>query len=99
LGSYRLCLRPEEKLQSLITDVTKGLATETKQVKYEQIKVITITDFNEKATLPRLYVYPAVRVADNFYVFLALSKSDKMVGKYAFELNSAGRILRSCRLE
>jgi hypothetical protein len=46
-----------------------------------------------------LYVYPAVRVADNFYVFLALSKSDKMVGKYAFELNSAGRILRSCRLE
>ena len=80
-------------------DVTKGSATETKRVKYEQITNITITDFRESVTVPKLYVYPAVRVADNFYVFVALSKSSKMVGKYVFEINPEGRILRNCKME
>src|SRR4030095_12784705 len=36
-GKYRFCLKPEEKLGSIMKDATKGLRTNVKEIKYEHI--------------------------------------------------------------
>lgn len=98
LGDYKFCLKPEDKLQSLVKAVTKESTRIPKQVRHEQTKGITITDFREDTITPQLYLYPAVRVADNFYVFLSFHKPSEPFANYVFELNVEGKILRSCKM-
>ena len=98
LGDYKFCLKPEEKLESIIKDFTKRSTQNVKPVKSEGYKSITISDFNNKTTAPRLYLYPSVHVADNFYVFLSLRKPNEQVVNYVFELQPNGNITRSCKM-
>jgi hypothetical protein len=41
----------------------------------------------------------AVRVADNFYVFLSIQKPNESLTKYVFELNAEGEIARYCDMK
>ena len=98
-GSYKFCLKPEEKLGSIIKDVTKGLKGNVKEIKYENIQGLTIVDFQNKASASRLFIYPSVHVADNYYVFLSFQKSKEQAVKYVFELTPDGNISRSCKMD
>ena len=99
LRNVKFCLKPEEKLQSLIEDATKVRETNSKQIDYDQITNVTITDFTGKSNTAKLYIYQAVRVADNFYVFLSIGRRKEPLSNYVFELNSNGEILRSCKMK
>jgi hypothetical protein len=99
LGTYRFCLKPEEKLGSLFGDVTKGSKAEVKEITYEHIKAPTIVDFQTEAKESRLFVYPSVRVADHFYVFLSFQTPNEKLVKYILELTHEGNISRSCKMD
>jgi len=100
LGKYKFCLKPEEKLGSIIKKVTKGFRRHVTEIRYEHIKGLTILDFQSKATLSKLLIYPSVHVADNYYVFLSFQKpNDERSVKYVFELTPAGNISRSCKMD
>lgn len=98
LGTFKFCLKPEEKLQSLIDGATKGPSNKSKEIIYDQVKNVTITDFTDQFNSAKLYVYHGVRVADNYYVFLSIQKQKKAFANYVFEVNPDGTILRSCRM-
>lgn len=98
LGDYKFCLKPEERLGSIMKEVTKGSRDDLRTVRFQQVKGITITDFQDDAAVPKLYLYPSVRVADNFYVFLSLQKPNELSANYVIELNPDGNISRSCRM-
>jgi hypothetical protein len=99
LGKYKFCLKPEEKLGSIIGDVSMGSRRNVKEIKYENIKGLTILEFQSKANGYRLFIYPSVHVADNYYVFLAFQKPKEQWFKYVFELTPEGNISRSCKME
>ena len=99
LGNYKFCLKPEEKLGSLIEEVTKGSRRKVKEIRYEHIKGLTILDFKSKGSASSLFVYPSVHVADNYYVFLSFQKSNEQAVEYVFELTPEGNISRSCRMD
>ena len=98
-GNYKFCLKPVEKLQSLVEGATKGLRSNSKEIDYDQVKNITVTAFTDKSNSAKLYVYNAVHVADNFYVFLSIQNRKEILFNYVFELNSNGEILRSCEMK
>ena len=98
LGNYKVCLKPVDKLQSLISSVTNDATSEIKQIHYDPRQRIKVSDFNKDGAEPKLYLYPAVRVADNYYVFLLLGNRYETFGKYVVELTPNGEILRSCRM-
>jgi hypothetical protein len=99
LGKYKFCLKPEKKLQSLVEDAAKGRLEKTKQISHEKIKSISIMSIKSNSGNPKVYVYPAIRVADNFYVFVSLKRPKEPTAKYVFELNPSGEITRNCRME
>jgi len=99
LRRFKFCMKPEEKLQSLLEDATKVRETNSKQINYDQINNVTITDFTDKSNRAKLYIYQAVRVADNFYVFLSIQQRKESLQNYVFELNSDGELLRSCKMK
>jgi len=99
LRNFKFCLKPEEKLQPLIEDATKVREINSKQIDYDQINNIIIIDFKDKSNSAKLYIYQAVRVADNFYVFLSIQQRKESLSNYVFELNSNGEILRSCKMK
>jgi len=99
LGKYKFCLKPEEKLGSIIKDVTKGTSQNVKEIGYEHIKGLTILNFQGNANESRLLIYPSVHVADNYYVFLSFQKPKEQSAKYVFELTPEGNISRSCRMD
>jgi hypothetical protein len=92
-------LRPEEKLGSIMAEVTKGPKRKVKEIKYKSSAGITILDFQSKTTNSRLLLYPSVRVADNYYVFLSFQKLKERPVKYVFELTPEGDIVRSCKMD
>lgn len=98
LGNYKFCLKPEEKLQSLMEGVTSGLAGIPMEIKYSQIKNVTITNVKEDSKDAKLYLYHSVRVADNFYVFFTLHQTNEKISKYVVELNVEGEVIRYCRM-
>jgi hypothetical protein len=99
LRNFKFCLKPEERLQSLIEGATKGARNNSKEINYDQVKNITVTAFTDKSNSAKLYVYNALRVADNFYVFLSIQTRKEFLSNYVFELNSNGEILRSCEMK
>jgi hypothetical protein len=99
LGKYRFCLKPEEKLASMIDEITKGAGRKVKEIKYENIKGLTILDFQSKAGGSQLLIYPSVHVADNYYVFLSFQRTKEQPVKYVFELTPEGNISRSCKMD
>lgn len=99
LGAYQFCLKPEEKLQSSIKEVTKGSTSNPKTIRHEQFKNVSFSDFQNNSNTPKLFIYPTVRVADNFYVFVSLQMPDNEFVKYVFELRPDGNIARSCKME
>ncbi|MEJ7645343.1 MAG: hypothetical protein WKF87_12175 [Chryseolinea sp.] len=99
LGEYKFCLKPEEKLQSIIKDAAKREKAQTKRIGYDQINTISITEFKENAANPKVYVYPAIRVAENYYVFISFQMPNEPAAKYVFEINPEGRISRNCRMD
>ena len=78
LRNDKFCLKPEEKLQSLIEGATKARVNNSKEINYDQVRNVTVTDFTAKSSSAKLYLYHAVRVADNFYVFLSIQKQKEV---------------------
>ena len=99
LGEYKFCLKPEEKLQSIIKDAAKGETKGRQQITFDQVNTIAITEFKKDAVNPKLYVFPALRVADKYYVFVLLQLPNKSPAKFVLELNPEGKISRSCRMD
>jgi hypothetical protein len=99
LGKYKFCLKPQEKLGSIMQEVTKGSRKDVREISLQNIKGLNIVDFEKKASRSRLFLYPSVHVADNFYVFLSFQKLNEEPVKYVFELTPDGEISRSCRME
>jgi len=99
LGKYKFCLNPKERLGSIMKDATKGARRDVKEIKYDNIKGLTIHDFQSKAIESRLFIYPSLRVVDNYYVFLSFQKPKEQPVKYVFELTPEGNISRSCKMD
>jgi hypothetical protein len=97
LGKYKLCLKPE-KLSSIITEAAKG-KRQPKDMRNADVDRLSIVDFKLKTNNPRIFVYPSVHVADNYYVFLAVQKHKQTSVRYVFELTPGGNISRSCKLD
>jgi hypothetical protein len=98
LGTYKFCLKSQERFHSMMEGVTKQSVTVSKQIKYSQIKNLAITNFNKNSTGTKLYIYPSVHAADNFYVFISVGQSGAAMANYVFELTPEGKILRSCKM-
>ncbi|HEX6890199.1 MAG TPA: hypothetical protein VF141_05890 [Chryseolinea sp.] len=98
LGNYKFCLKPEEKLQSLIKAATKDPVYYFEKITYNQVKNITITNLKDDSKTAKLFIYHSVRVADNYYVFLAIHQSNEQVSQYVVELNVDGEVVRYCRM-
>jgi hypothetical protein len=98
LGNYKICLKPEEKLQSMLERMTKGSTTNVKELSYRQIDRISITDFKTNSGSPKLYIYPELHVADQFYVFLKFSQPGESDANYIFQVDLDGDI-RSCKMD
>lgn len=98
-GNYKICLKPGEKLGSMIEEITKGNKRTAKEIDYENVRQLTILDFQKKATGSRLFVYPSVHVADNYYVFVLFQQPNEQPVKYVVELTPAGDISRSCKMD
>jgi hypothetical protein len=97
LGSYKFCLKPD-KLGSIISTAAKG-ERQTKEIKHKSIQGLSIVDFQRKADSPRIFVYPSLHVADNYYVFVVVQKQKEKPAKYVFELTPEGSISRSCTMD
>src|SRR6478735_1922548 len=98
LGKYKICLKREEKLESDFKDLTKGSTKQVIDIEYEKVTDLTISDFKKNSTTPKLYIYPVLHVADNFYVFISLQKSDDSIANYIFKLNPEGKNIQSCKM-
>lgn len=98
LGKYKFCLKPEEKLGSIVEGITKGAQRNPTKIKFDNITDLTILEFQNQARGPRLFIYPSLHVADNYYVFLSFQKPNEQPVKYVFELTPEGRISRSCKM-
>jgi hypothetical protein len=98
LGNYKFCLKPQDRFQSMMEGVTKQPVTFSKEIKYTQIKNLTIIDFKDNSTGTKLYVYPSVHAADNFYVFISVGQPNAATVNYVFELAPDGKIMRSCKM-
>ena len=97
-GEYKFCLKPEEKLRAMIEDVTKGMKINPKGIQFKNIKGLKITDLQNNISGYRLFLYPSVRVADRYYVFLSFQNQKEQLVKYVFELTPEGEISRSCKM-
>jgi hypothetical protein len=69
LGNYKFCLKPEEKLQSLIKNVANGPSLASRSINSNEAKNVTIIKFEANSNVAKLFICHSVRVADNFYVF------------------------------
>ena len=98
LGQIKFCLKPE-KLGTIIEDATKVKRSNTKQIEFKNVKGLKITDFQNKTSGYRLFVYPSLHVADNYYVFLSFQNQKEQPIKYVFELTPEGKISRSCKID
>jgi hypothetical protein len=99
LGQINFCLDPEEKLGTIIADVTKGKKRNTKTIEFKNIEGLRITDFQSKSSGHKLFLFPSVHVADNYYVFLVFQTQKGKPTKYVFELTPDGEISRSCKMD
>ena len=99
LTDYKFCLKPEEKLKSLIENVTAGVSTTSKKINGEKASNVSIANYNASSNDPKLLIYNTVRVADNFYVFLSIQQLNEPAHRYVFELNVDGKIQRSCAMK
>jgi hypothetical protein len=99
LGKYKFCLKPEERLGAIIEEATKGEKRNVMEIDFKNIKGPKITDFQSKTSGYRLFVYPSVHVADNYYVFLSFQNLKEQPVKYVFELTPEGKISRSCKMD
>jgi hypothetical protein len=99
LGKYKFCLKPEEKLGSLLADITKKAKSNPKEIKFDNITDLKILDFTKQAGDPKLFIYPSLHVADNYYVFLSFQKANEHPVRYVFELTPEGNISRSCKMD
>lgn len=100
LGSYKFCLRPEERLGTAIQELTKRRTkSHVKEIEFLNTGGLKITDFQKKATGYRLLVYPSLHVADNYYVFLSLQKHKEQPIRYVFEVTPEGDVSRSCKID
>ncbi len=99
LGKFKFCLKPEEKLGTIIEDATKGKKRNVKEIEFKNVKELKITDFQSEASGHRLFIYPSVHVADNYYVFLSFQNQKEQPIKYVFELTPEGNISRSCKMD
>lgn len=99
LGKYNVCLKPE-KLSNFIETAARGKYTrDAKEIKFSSKNGLKITNFETKSKGYRLFLYPSVHVADNYYVFLSFQKIKEQSATYVFELTPEGDILRSCRMD
>jgi hypothetical protein len=98
-GKYKFCLKPEEKLGRLIKNVTKGARRNVTEIKYQNTMGLTILDFQRKPIGSRLFMFPSVHVADNYYVFLSFQKPKEQPVRYVVELTPEGNISRSCKMD
>ena len=98
-GEYKFCLKPEEKLQSLVGEVATGDRKNRQKISYDQVKNVSIVEFKDASVNPKVFVYPSVRVADNYYVFMSLQKPNEEAARFVFELRPEGNISRTCRME
>lgn len=99
LGDFKFCLKPEERLQSLIKSVTGGPSMTSKAINSDKVKTVTITHFNPNSNAAKLLVFNKVRVADRFYVFLSIQKPNEPLYNYVIELDVEGEILRYCAMQ
>lgn len=99
LGKYDFCLRPEERLGSAIKEITKGSKRNAQKIEYKDIDGIKITQFQKKSRGYRLFIYPSLHVADNYYVFLSFQKLKEQPVTYVIELTPEGDVSRSCKLD
>jgi hypothetical protein len=99
LGQIKFCLKPEEKLGAIIEDVTKGKKRNTKEIEFKNVEGPNITEFHSKSSGHRLFLFPSVHVADNYYVFLVFQTQKGKLTKYVFELTPKGEISRSCKMD
>ena len=97
LGKYKFCLRPEEKLASMIKGLT-GMKRQSKEINFTNVNSLKITDFQSRARGHRLFVYPSLHVAENYYVFVSFHKVKEQPVNYVVELTPEGDILRSCKM-
>lgn len=98
LGKFKICLKPEEKLGIIIEGATKGKKRSVKQIESKNVKGIKITNFQNSTSEYRLFVYPSLHIAENYYVFLSFQNQKKQLAKYIFELTPEGSISRSCKM-
>ncbi len=99
LGKFKFCLKPEGKLGTIIKDATKGKKGNVKEIEFKNVKELKITDFQSKKSGHKLFVYPSVHVANNYYVFLLFQNQKEQPTKYVFELTPEGKISRSCKMD
>jgi hypothetical protein len=97
LGDYKVCLKPEEKLQSILGEITKNSTTNIKELNYSQKDQVSIKSFTTNSTVAKLYIYPELHVADHHYVFVKFSQPGGSDSKYIFQVNVEGKI-RSCKM-
>ena len=98
LGKFQFCLKPEEKLGAIIRDATKGEKRNAKEIEFKHVKELKITDLQSNTSGHRLFIYPSLHVADNYYVFLSFQNQKKQPIHYVFELTPQGNISRSCKM-
>jgi len=98
LGKYKFCLKPEEKLGSMLADISKRAKRNSTEIKHDNISDLKILDFQKQAGVAKLFIYPSLHVADSYYVFLSFQKPNEQPVKYVFELTPDGNISRSCKM-
>ena len=99
LRDYKFCLKPQEKLQSLIENVTVGTSPTSTAINSDKVKNVSISHFDPNSKAAKLFVYHKVRVADYFYVFLSIQIPNEPLYSYVFELNVDGEIQRNCAMK
>lgn len=99
LGKYKFCLQPEEKLDYIINQVTRGSRRKVKQIQLQKNDEIEIVDYMSKAKISKLLLYPSLHIAGKYYVFLLFQMPDNKKIKYVFELTPEGEISRTCKME
>jgi hypothetical protein len=98
LGKYNFCLKPEEKLGTMLADLTKRAKRNSTEIKLDNITDLKILDFQKQTGVAKLFIYPSLHVADSYYVFLSFQKPNERPVKYVFELTPEGNISRSCKM-
>ncbi len=99
LGKYNFCLKPVDKLATIIGDAAKGVSYGARKINSEDVGQVKIVDFQSKAKDPRLFIYPSLHVADNYYVFISLQRLSGNPIKYIIEMRPDGNISRTCKTD